>query len=73
VTLEWPTSPRAASFAVYQAQGSTSLAFAFTSTRSSTTLVGLPRGVAYSFQVRARDGQDREFAASNTVTLDLSQ
>src|SRR5439155_21913174 len=52
VTLEWPTSPRAASFAVYQAQGSTSLAFAFTSTRSSTTLVGLPRGVTYSFQVR---------------------
>jgi hypothetical protein len=72
-TLEWQASPRAASYAVYQAQGSTPLAFAFTSSRPSTTLVGLPRGVTYSFQVRARDGQDREFAASNTVTLDLSR
>ncbi len=71
VRLDWPSVPGAASYAVYQAQGSTPMAFAFTTAQPTTTLVGLARGVEYRFQVRARNGADQEFATSTTATVTI--
>jgi hypothetical protein len=71
--LSWPAVPRAASYAIYQAQGSTPLAFAFAAANPGTTLVGLASGVTYNFQVRARTVADEEFATSNTVTLTIDR
>ena len=69
VELNWPMVPGAGTFAVYQAQGATPLAFAFATGAHSTTLTGLAPGVEYTLQVRARDAADTEYATSNAVTV----
>ena len=65
--------PGATSYAIYQAQGSTPLALAFTTTQPNTTLVGLTNPAGYTFQVRARNAADQEFAGSISVTLSPGQ
>src|SRR5581483_8180481 len=65
--LEWPIVPGAVSYAVYQAQGSTPLAFAFASDRPYTTLSGLTNPAGYTFQVRARNLAGDEIGSSITV------
>ena len=59
--------------AVYQAQGSTPLAFAYTTDRPNTTLTGLTNPAGYSFQIRARGLSDQELGTSNMVNLPASQ
>jgi hypothetical protein len=71
--LEWPIVPGAASYAVYQAQGSTPLAFAYTTDRPYTTLTGLTNPAGYTFQVRARNVADQEIGTSVSVTLPSAQ
>jgi hypothetical protein len=71
--LEWPLLPGVAAYAVYQAQGDTPLALAFTTSQPTTTLVGLNRSISYTFQVRARNGADQDVAVSPPVTLTLDQ
>jgi hypothetical protein len=71
--LEWPMLPGATSYAVYQAQGSTPLAFAFSTGQGNTTLSGLTNAAGYTFQVRARNAADQELGASVTVTLEPTQ
>jgi hypothetical protein len=71
--LVWAPVRGATSYAVYQAQGDTPLAFLLSTGTTNTTLSGLAPGTAYSFQVRARDSFDRELAASNTVNLTPGQ
>ncbi|HEY7060456.1 MAG TPA: fibronectin type III domain-containing protein [Chloroflexota bacterium] len=74
VRLEWPPIPGAATYAVYQAQGSTPLAFAFsTDIRTNTTLTGLSNPAGYQFQVRARNAADQEISSSITVNIPPSQ
>jgi hypothetical protein len=73
VRLTWPAVPRAGSYAVYQAQGTTPLTFAFGTGTPGTTLVGLQNGVTYNFQIRARGPADEEFVTSNTVTVTAGQ
>jgi len=71
--LDWLPVPGAVSYAVYQAQGSTPLAFAYTTDRPNTTLTGLTNPAGYSFQIRARGLSDQELGTSNTVNLPASQ
>jgi chitodextrinase len=73
VELEWPMLRGAGTFAVYQAQGDTPLAFAFATGMHRTTLTGLVPGTTYTFQVRARDAADVEFGVSNSVSVSPDQ
>jgi fibronectin type 3 domain-containing protein len=73
VELSWPPLWGAGTFAVYQAQGATALAFAFATGTQSTVLTGLVPGVEYTLQVRARNVADVEFAVSNPVTITPDQ
>lgn len=71
--LEWAPVPGAASYAVYQSQGSTPLAFAYATDRPNTTLTGLTNPSGYSFQIRARNAADAEIGTSATVALPPAQ
>ncbi|HLH22542.1 MAG TPA: fibronectin type III domain-containing protein [Chloroflexota bacterium] len=73
VRLEWPVLPGAVSYAVFQAQGSTPLAFAYNTDRPYTTLSGLTNPAGYTFQVHARNLNDQDLATSVTVTIPPSQ
>jgi hypothetical protein len=70
VRLTWTRLRGANNYAVYHAQGNTPLAFLVSSGSNTTTLAGLPQGITFSFQVRARDVLDNEFATSDTVTFE---
>src|SRR5205085_5097871 len=71
--LDWPVLPGAATYAVYQAQGSTPLAFAYATDRPYTTLTGLTNPAGYTFQVRARNANDQEIGTSITVNVPPTQ
>jgi hypothetical protein len=71
--LEWAPLPGATTYAVYQSQGSTPLAFAYVTDRLNTTLTGLTNPAGYTFQVRARNVADAEIGTSVTVTLPPNQ
>ncbi len=73
VKLVWSPLRGVGSYAIYQAQGTTPLAYVFSTGSTSTTLSGLAQGVTYSFQVRARDTNDQEVATSNTVSFTPGQ
>jgi hypothetical protein len=67
--LTWTPVRGAATYAIYQAQGATPLAFLLATSNTNTTLSGLAPGIGYSFQVRARDNVEAELSVSNTVTF----
>ena len=71
--LEWPPVPGATTYAVYQSQGSTPLAFAYATDRFNTTITGLTNPAGYTFQVRARNAADAEIGTSMTVALSPAQ